>query len=190
MKKILTIAMAAMLVLTVFVGCGKKETETSEIYNSFDSALAEVEGAKLSEEKMLAAVHAYFDYINEDFLDEGSLRCEVTVHEDGSITVDSIVPELDADGNRTGGEVRETAFEWTSVKEAYATLYENGIVDLEGNVLVSASNTHTEAPEGENAPADESKEVTDSKEANEPVTDETVESETTEVEGDAVSEAA
>ena len=134
MKRKLALAAASLILLAALCGCSGKDSGIPK----------EVRKSGLSKTEMLETVEEYFDIFNEFFEENGQdIHAEV-LSDDTGIRVDVTQPYVADSGQETGEMItRNGVYSWTTAEEAYAYLWEQGQVDLEGNVLFSADDIET-----------------------------------------------
>lgn len=129
MKQIVPLAASGLMVMAVLCGCSGEDSEIPK----------EVRKSGLSDTEMLETVEDYFEIFNEYFVTNGQDAHVEVVADDIGIHVSVTQPYVDADGNETGEIItRDSVYMWATAEEAYVYLWEQGQVDLEGNVLFSA----------------------------------------------------
>lgn len=134
MKRKLALAAAGLMLLAALCGCSGNDSGIPE----------EVRKSGLNKTEMLETVEEYFDIFNEFFEENGQdIHAEV-LSDDTGIRVDVTQPYVDDSSQETGEMItRNGVYSWTTAEEAYAYLWEQGQVDLEGNVLFSADDIET-----------------------------------------------
>ncbi len=134
MKKILALVLVILMVGSL-AACGKTETpdeSSNENLTPGDIAVQSIEDCKLTDEEMLAVINAYFGVMDEYFSTTGEgIVSAVVVGSDGAVTVNTVRPDPDNEGETVA---HDGVFAWASIREGYAYLYQNGVVDLEGNM--------------------------------------------------------
>lgn len=199
-KKILCMMLVVAIAAMAFVGCKKDEPEeVADPFTPSDIAMEQISESKLSDEEMLAAVKNYYAVFDEIFEATGEhIVTEVAVDKDGKVSIDTVRPELDENGEVTGKDVKdEGLMTWGSVREAFAYLVQNGQLDLDGNMLFDKGDLIKQATEAQkggvsdttvvgdeaadseaDVDADAKADATDNKAADSKTTDSTAESET------------
>lgn len=150
LNKILAVMTAGVLLCFVLTACGgdkaasgaSSEVDASSAAVVNDENLTEFPSdCKLSEDEMRAVVTAYADYMTEALKADGYV-VEVRFEDDGSVHYDGT--RTDAEGNT---DTVKDLTSYSTVKDAFAYLYNCGQVDLEGNLLVGVSEGVQEAVE-------------------------------------------
>lgn len=157
-KKIICMLLVAALAITALVGCGKKvdEEEPRGPYSASDIALEKVADSKLSDDEMLGVVKEYYSVFDAIFAATGEdIVTDVVVGEDGSVSINTSRPELDEGGNRTGKTIEDKdLMAWASAREAFAYLFEQGQVDLDGNLMFDKDDLIEQATNAQNGASD------------------------------------
>lgn len=150
LNKILAVMTAGVLLCFALTACGgdraasgaSSEVDASSAAVVNDENLTEFPSdCKLSEDEMRAVVTAYADYMTEALKADGYV-VEVRFEDDGSVHYDGT--RTDAEGNT---DTVKDLTSYSTVKDAFAYLYNCGQVDLEGNLLVGVSEGVQEAVE-------------------------------------------
>lgn len=150
LNKILAVMTAGVLLCFALTACGgdraasgaSSEVDASSAAVVNDENLTEFPSdCKLSEDEMRAVVAAYADYMTEALKADGYV-VEVRFEDDGSVHYDGT--RTDAEGNT---DTVKDLTSYSTVKDAFAYLYNCGQVDLEGNLLVGVSEGVQEAVE-------------------------------------------
>ena len=150
LNKILAVMTAGVLLCFALTTCGgdKAASGASSAVDASSAAVVNDENltefpsdCKLSEDEMRAVVTAYADYMTEALKADGYV-VEVRFEDDGSVHYDGT--RTDAEGNT---DTVKDLTSYSTVKDAFAYLYNCGQVDLEGNLLVGVSEGVQEAVE-------------------------------------------
>ena len=150
LNKILAVMTAGVLLCFALTACGgdKAASGASSAVDASSAAVVNDENltefpsdCKLSEDEMRAVVTAYADYMTEALKADGYV-VEVRFEDDGSVHYDGT--RTDAEGNT---DTVKDLTSYSTVKDAFAYLYNCGQVDLEGNLLVGVSEGVQEAVE-------------------------------------------
>ena len=152
LKKILAMSQTFIMALTLLAGCGKGTSDSGSALTADEVALAQMEDCTLSDEEMLDVIKEYFDVFTALFEKTGENIVATVITKGDTVMVNTSRPELDDEGNPTGKTVTDEAvFEWDSARDAYAYLYQQGQVDLEGNLSFSKEDILAEQQPGDDA---------------------------------------
>lgn len=135
-KKIMCGVLACILAMSTLAGCGAKKSKTEDgVFYPSDIALASIAESKLSEDEMFEAIKKYYDVFNAVFEATGdNVVTEAIKNADGTVVIMAADSTEDSTSKTT---TNEQVLSWGSVKEAFAFLYENKQLDLDGNLMFS-----------------------------------------------------
>lgn len=126
--------MFLILAAVLLTGCAGTWSEDG-VSEHEDVVTQKLAGCSLSDEQMLDVIVGYFDIFTEVFQLTGEDIVVTVAADDGGVSVNTLRPKVDENGERTDELVEDKAvMRWNSVREAYAHLYEQELVDLEGNL--------------------------------------------------------
>lgn len=134
-KKLVSLLSVGMILLSTCTACSKQEVVTDEPEASeveiIDPMFVYLENCTLDENAEKDVLNSYASYINSA-INEKDMTFTCRIEDDGSVHYDAV-----AKSGRTVDTISDVKT-FDSVKDAFAYLYNNGQVDIDGNILVRA----------------------------------------------------